>query len=66
MPFDKVAATLFGRICASLQAKGAPIGILDTLIAAHALSLNLTLVSNNTRHFQRVRGLKLQNWREPA
>lgn len=63
LPFDHVAAALFGRVAASLRAKGTPIGIVDTLIAAHALSLNLTLVSNNTRHFKQVHGLKLQNWR---
>ncbi len=60
--FDAVAATIFGRVCAALESKGSPIGTLDTLIAAHALSLNLTLVTNNTKHFKQVRGLKTLNW----
>jgi tRNA(fMet)-specific endonuclease VapC len=62
VPFDAVAATIFGRVCAGLESKGTPIGTLDTLIAAHAMSLNLTLVTNNTKHFKQVRGLKTQNW----
>jgi len=62
LPFDALAATSFGRVCASLASKGTPIGTLDTLIAAHALSLNLTLVTNNTKHFKQVPGLKTQNW----
>jgi tRNA(fMet)-specific endonuclease VapC len=45
-----------------LAAQGAPIGQFDTLIAAHALALELTLVTNNTKHFRRVRGLNLANW----
>ena len=60
--FDAAAATMFGRVCAALRSKGTPIGILDTLIAAHAMSLNLTLVTNNTKHFKQVQGLKAQNW----
>jgi tRNA(fMet)-specific endonuclease VapC len=60
--FDPSAATMFGRVCAALQAKGSPIGTFDTLIAAHALSLNLTLVTNNMKHFKQVHGLKIQNW----
>ncbi|HEX2674967.1 MAG TPA: PIN domain-containing protein [Polyangiaceae bacterium] len=62
LPFDSVAATIFGRVCAALQVKGTPIGTLDTLIAAHAMSLNLTLVTNNAKHFKQVRGLKTQSW----
>ena len=45
-----------------LQATGEPIGALDTLIAGHALSLGLALVTHNTREFERVKGLELQNW----
>ena len=41
---------------------GTPIGPLDTLIAAHALALGVTLVSNNLREFERIEGLKLENW----
>lgn len=66
LPFDAIAAASFGRICASLTTKGTPIGTFDTLIAAHALSLNLSLVTNNTKHFKHVRGLKTQNWLHEA
>jgi len=62
LPLDAVAATLFGRVCAALQSKSSPLGTLNTLIAAHAMSLNLTLVTNNTKHFKQVRGLKTLNW----
>lgn len=44
------------------HAIGAPIGAFDTLMAAHALSLGLVVVTNNTKHFSRVPGLKLENW----
>jgi tRNA(fMet)-specific endonuclease VapC len=60
--FDLAAATMFGRVCSALQAKGSPIGTFDTFIAAHAMSLNLTLITNNMKHFKQVHGLKLQNW----
>lgn len=62
VPFDGAASVVFGRLCAGLESRGAPIGVLDTLIAAHALSLSLTLVTNNTKHFARIRGLKTANW----
>lgn len=66
VPFDAAAAAIFGRVCAALESKGTPIGTLDTLIAAHAVSLNLVLVTNNTKHFKRVRGLKTLNWLHAA
>ncbi|MFX8393237.1 PIN domain-containing protein [Acinetobacter baumannii] len=47
-----------------MEKQGTPIGPLDTLIAAHALSLNVTLVTNNTKEFKRVVGLKLVDWLE--
>jgi tRNA(fMet)-specific endonuclease VapC len=62
VPFDSAAAGAFGRVCSALESKGIPIGIFDTLIAAHAVSLGLTLVTNNTKHFARVRELKTENW----
>jgi tRNA(fMet)-specific endonuclease VapC len=62
VPFDSVAAARFGAVASVLRRAGSPIGSLDTLIAAHALALGLVLVSNNTRHFSRVSGLKLENW----
>lgn len=62
LPFDAAAAERFGKVAAGLVAKGAPIGALDSMIAAHALQLGLTLVTHNRKHFQRVRGLKLVDW----
>lgn len=60
--FDDRAAEEYGRIRAHLQARGTPIGPLDTLIAAHALGLGATLVTNNEREFRRVPGLNVENW----
>jgi tRNA(fMet)-specific endonuclease VapC len=60
--FDSRAAVSYGKIRAILEAQGRPIGSLDMLIAAHALSLDVTLVTNNTGEFSRVRELKLANW----
>jgi tRNA(fMet)-specific endonuclease VapC len=60
--FDFKASLIYGKIRAQLEAKGTPIGPLDTLIAAHAMSLNVTLVTNNTREFLRIPDLKVINW----
>jgi tRNA(fMet)-specific endonuclease VapC len=60
--FDVVAAERFGTVAVVLAGEGVPIGHLDTMIAAHALSLSATLVTNNQRHFTRVNGLRLENW----
>jgi tRNA(fMet)-specific endonuclease VapC len=62
MPFGQSAASRFGAVAAALARRGEPIGTLDTLMAAHALSLRLTLVTNNTRHFARVAGLVTESW----
>ena len=62
VPFDEEAADRFGKLAAALVSKGTPIGALDTMIAAHALQLRLTLVTHNVEHFRRVRGLKLADW----
>ena len=62
VPFDDLAAQIYGEIKADLQKKGTPIGPMDTLIAAHAKAMNLTLVTNNTKEFVRVDGLKLEDW----
>lgn len=62
--FDLAAALSYGRVRRQLEAVGKPIGPLDTQIAAHALALDVTLVSNNTREFIRVPGLRLENWAE--
>jgi tRNA(fMet)-specific endonuclease VapC len=60
--FDPRAATVYGRLRAALEAQGTPIGPLDMLIAAHALSLRVTLVTNNVREFSRIPGLQIANW----
>jgi tRNA(fMet)-specific endonuclease VapC len=62
IPFDYAAALFYGQIRHLLEKKGIPIGPFDTLIAAHALQLNRTLVTNNLREFSRVPGLRLENW----
>lgn len=62
VPFDSDAAREYGIIRADLKRKGTLIGANDFLIAAHAKSLDITLVTNNTREFERVEGLKLENW----
>ena len=60
--FDSVAAKFYAVIRADLENKGMIIGSNDILIAAHALSLGLTLVTNNAKEFERVEGLKIENW----
>ena len=65
LPFDDLAAVEYGRICAYLQKRGTPIGTMDMLIAGHARSEGLTLVTNNVREFARVPALRVENWAEP-
>jgi tRNA(fMet)-specific endonuclease VapC len=60
--FDIKATLEYGKIRAALRLKGTPIGPMDALIAAHAKSKNLILVTNNTREFSRVEGLQLEDW----
>ena len=62
LPFDQQASWVYGDLRADLQKRGTPIGSLDTLIAAHALSQQATLVTNNTREFAMVPGLRLETW----
>ena len=62
LPLDIPADTDYGGLRATLEAAGQPIGANDLLIAAHALALGLTLVTDNTREFSRVAGLKVENW----
>ena len=62
--FDQAAATLYGSIRSNLESRGLVIGAMDMLIAAHALSLGVTLVSNNVREFSRIANLSLENWAE--
>jgi tRNA(fMet)-specific endonuclease VapC len=62
IPFDEAAADRYALVAAALARRGEPVGALDTVMAAHALSLGLTVVTNNTRHFSRVPGLTVENW----
>ena len=62
VPFDEAAAVELGHRADILRRRGTPIGVLDTMIAAHALSLDLMLVTNNTQHFSRVPKLRIENW----
>lgn len=62
MPFDQACAARFALVASDLAERGSPIGDFDVLIAAHALTLELTLVTNNTKHFSRIKGLTLENW----
>ena len=61
-PFDEAAAFHYGEIRTHLERNGAPIGAMDMLIAAHARSVSLSLVTNNVREFERVPGLRAENW----
>ncbi len=61
-PWDAAAAEQFAELQTVLFDAGTPIGTNDTLIAAHALSLQAIMVTNNTRHFDKVPGLRLENW----
>lgn len=61
-PYDDAAAFAYGEIRATLANAGTPIGPLDTLIAAHALALDVTLVTHNRREFERVPALRVDDW----
>ena len=65
LAFDRKAAKVYGTLRAQLELMGKPIGPMDMLIAAHAIALDVTLVTNNAREFTRVQGLKLENWTMP-
>lgn len=60
--FDEAAAHVYGDIRATLEKAGTPIGSMDMLIAAHAVSLGIPLVTNNTREFSRVPSINLIDW----
>lgn len=62
LPFENECIWHYAKLRYELQSKGKPIGSLDMLIASHALSLDLTLVTNNTDEFERIPNLKLENW----
>ncbi len=62
LPYRSPVSKVYAEIRADLESKGQTIGALDMLIAAHAISENLILVTNNTKEFSRVKNLKLENW----
>jgi tRNA(fMet)-specific endonuclease VapC len=62
LPYDVEAARRYGRLAAALLDEGAPIGVEDAMLAAHALSRGLVIVTHNRRHFDRVPGLRVDDW----
>lgn len=62
LPFEEQAAAHFGQLRAELLRQGKPIGPFDQMIAAHARACGLILVTNNVREFERVSGLRIENW----
>ncbi len=62
LPVDSSVARAYGRIRSQLETAGTPIGPLDLIIAAHALSLRATLVTSDLREFTRVPGLRVEDW----
>jgi tRNA(fMet)-specific endonuclease VapC len=62
VPFDEAATARYGELRALLERRGSPIGPLDTLIAAHALSMRWTLATHNVREFRRVPRLAVEDW----
>lgn len=62
LPFDEEATQAYGEIRVALEKAGTPIGSMDLLIAAHAVSRGMALITNNTREFNRVPGLEVVDW----
>ncbi|MBM3342192.1 MAG: type II toxin-antitoxin system VapC family toxin [Betaproteobacteria bacterium] len=62
LPLEDSARTAYGQLRTALERRGEKIGAYDMLIAAHVLSLDATLVTNNEKEFKRVKGLKVENW----
>ena len=62
LPYDEQAVWHYAQLRHDLQSKGQTIGSLDMLIAAHALALDVVLVTNNTKEFERIERLKLESW----
>jgi len=60
--FDRHATTAYGKLRAALEKKGQPIGSMDLLIAAHALSLQVRLITHNVKEFRKVPGLRIEDW----
>lgn len=61
-PFDRQATTAYGRLRTALEKKGQPIGSMDLLIAAHAISLDVRLITHNVKEFGRIPGLRIEDW----
>lgn len=62
LPFTEVDASYHGAIRKNLKEQGLIIGSLDMLIAAHAIARGLIVITNNTKHFSRIEGLRIENW----
>ena len=62
LDFDRESAEVYGRLRAELEGRGTPLGEADLTIAAIALRHDLTLITGNVRHFQRVPGLRVEDW----
>ena len=62
LEFNEESAWAYGKVRTELLKAGKDIGVMDSLIAAHALSQDLILVTNNIKHFSNISGLKLENW----
>lgn len=60
--FDEKASQTYGAVRSALEKAGKPIGSMDMLIGSHALSLNVTLVTNNTKEFKSIKNLKVVDW----
>ena len=60
--FDRETARVYGQVRATLEKKGTPIGAMDMMIGAHAMVLDVTLATNNTSEFSRIKGLKVVDW----
>lgn len=63
LDFDQEAAAVYGRVRARLEEQGRPIGPYDMMIASHALARELIVVTDNVQEFERVAGLRIENWR---
>ena len=64
LPFTEEDALLFGKLRALLEAEGTPIGVLDVIIGAQGIANELTVVTHNTKEFQRLPGIVLEDWAE--
>ena len=62
LPYDENASRYYGKIRSQLENQGNVIGPLDMLIAAHALSEDLILITNNEKEFKRIQAVKVENW----